>query len=729
MELQLKYFGSFRSRDNVLYRIEIHTNEVSQTPQEVFFPAEEPLVIEWETTDKVTPIQSSVATLQMLSVSDRQFINLYRIETGAVLMTVFRNDSLYWRGTLDTEIYEEPYSYKKDYIVSLTFSDFGVLDRLAYNGTGCVTLQSIIEWCLTGAQVLTQSELATRLVKYVSTTSPQCGYSSAGVQDIFGLLANTDNFYDEDGKALTAEDVLIAVLQPFALQIKQKGGHVYVFDINALSQRTTSDVEWAADDAVLSADKVYNNVTINFSPMDDPEIVAGTVEEDESLGPGSNGPMIYINYHKDSFGRCDSGEGFRFHRRNSMKSNMELGTDVSFFQTVPIYSGQPETGVFWGRRAGDYGMGDVPASYFTVVGNAPRGVFMDNNESGTCLSRMIMKLPKALLNYTSIDRDKYSLRINLNLLFDVRYNPYESEEDYNESGNWDKLQNWVNQAYVPFRLILYDANGVALYHYENKRMMLSDNYVNRGTYCKWVSGAGAWGDAYLAYYDWDDRKSASGCGGWKSNKPIIGYYRGDLPSVWSKRDEGEFIDLPSVGGYLELQIGSGVHQFDYQREVKDIYSKIRWVMYKDPSITLCYKNGIEVEGNDIEDVAFLNTAAKEDLSIDTILGTPPSRFGLPSAKGLLLSPTFFAVSQATRAGVTDRLERLLIGTIYSQYASRKMVLSGTVALNPSFAVHSDRSCSGKFMLLGEVQDLQADESEIIMAEIAADDYQGVEFSE
>lgn len=726
MAMNLKYYGEFVSRSNTRYRIEIHSEEVVAS-QEVFFPADEPLVIEWNATDKITPIQPSMATLRLLSQSDRQFVDMYRIEVGAVLLTIYRNGTLYWRGTLDTEIYEEPYSYKTDYIVTLNFTDFGVLGRLNYSATTrCISVQTVIEQCLKESQILTQSELATRIIKHVSTTNPTCGYSSADVDDIFGLLINSENFLDKDSESMLYQDVLTAVLQPFALHIVQKAGHVYIFDINALSGLPAENVNWMSDDALLSADKVYNNVKINFSPLDEPKIIRGEVKEDETLS-SLIGPLTYYDYHKDSRGNCDSGEGFRLHRSATLKSNIVLGTDVEFFQVCPIFSGKKETGVFWGCRSGDFQLSTNPNAI--ISGNAPCGAFYNNNDNSSCTSRMIMKLPRKLLNYTSIDMGKYSLRINLKLLFDVRYNPYESASDYNEKGNWSKLQDWTNQAYVPFRLVLYSANGIALMHYENKQMLKSNNYTNRSTFCKWVQGEGAWGDAFLAYYDWKDRRSASGCGGWQDNKPIIGYYRGELPSVWDKREAGEFIDLPPVGGYLELQIGSGVHQFDYNREVRDIYSRIRWVMYQEPAVTLCYKNGIEVEGCDVEDAAFLNINAKEDLTVDTILGTPPGRFGLPAAKGLLLSPTFYALSECTRAGVTDRLERLLIGTIYSQYASRKNILSGTAELLSDFTVLGDRSTQGKFMLLGEVQNVAADESEITMVEITADNYQGIEFKE
>ncbi len=81
---------------------------------------------------------------------------------------------------------------------------------------------------------------------------------------------------------------------------------------------------------------------------------------------------------------------------------------------------------------------------------------------------------------------------------------------------------------------------------------------------------------------------------------------------------------------------------------------------------------------------------------------------------------------ARRSGVTDRLERLLIATVYTHYGARNDIISGTAQLIPFFGVLTDRSHEGKFILLEEVQDLQAGESEISMCEIRQDEYQAVQ---
>jgi len=82
-----------------------------------------------------------------------------------------------------------------------------------------------------------------------------------------------------------------------------------------------------------------------------------------------------------------------------------------------------------------------------------------------------------------------------------------------------------------------------------------------------------------------------------------------------------------------------------------------------------------------------------------------------------------------RASITDQLERLLIGTVYSNYASRHNTLSGTTNILPAFGIYTDINEPGKYLLLSEIQRLYDDESEILMAQFDLDNYEGVEFNE
>ena len=731
MALGVRYRGSFLSKDGVAWRVDIlQEGYGGLQPGELDFPTDSPLEIEWDETDKFDPVQGSCATINIISNRDRQFIDMYTVQVGEIIVEIYRNGSLYWTGYLDPELYEEPYSYTNGYDVQLTFSDFACLDRFDWARTGSMSIQAMITYCL-GLCGLNGLQIQ----KFIST---KIHYYSDAPITLEEIYVNQENFYDEDGESKTAREVLEAILKPFALRIIQKAGKIFIYDLNALFGQSASEMEWGfSDDAVLGVDKVFNNVKLTFSPYGDAEMMKGTVEEDPALA--GTGYLIYQNYHKDNYYNLDSLPGFYIKYDETHKSNMEISNGAKYFQMSSVYSGQDETGVIASFKRGHAAVAEEDGANPSVTQQLITPRDCGTITLGNVNSSTLIKCPRVFLGNVSYRRTHYRLRINLDLLFDVRYNPFESEGDYNDNASWynglfnwskhdgpyQNMQDWCNFGYVPIKLTLEDEAGNALYHFENRSILDSSDCKQTGA--RWVAGAASWGDAYLCYYDSDDRKSKTGFGGWKSNKQIIGYYRDDLPEKWKSLDDGEYIPLPPGGGYLVLEIGSGVHQFDYKREVKNIYKFCRWIAYKEPTITLCKNNYKEAETEDIEDMAWLNRSAKEELEIETILGTLPQNLGVPNAKGQLFNANNEAYSQFSRAGIEGRLERLLIGTIYSQYATRHDTLSGTAKLMPSFGIYTERATAGKFMLLSEVQKCREDESVIKMAVLTEEEYQGIEY--
>ena len=709
--LSVMYRGEFLSKRGVTWRVEILKGGFAGQVTELTFPADTPLEFNWGETDKLEPVQASSATLKVVSESDRQFIGLYTVAVGDVRMDVYRNNALYWSGYIDTELYEEPYSTAYGYDVTLTFSDFACLDRFNWSETGFMSIYDIIAECLRLAGIN-----YTDIIARISTSTSVYG----DPLDLTRVNVLQDDFYDEDGEGMTAREVLEAVLKPFAMRIIQKGGKIFVYDLNALHSENAEQVTWDDTDAALSVDVVYNNVKVTFSPYAEAKMMVGKVEKDDTL-PKSRGLLFLMDYQRNDSAILVSPQGFRIYTNDTLRSNMTKDAAVKFFQICPIWSGEEANGIIASLRVGDY---SVNTGLTKQMLKTPKDC--GTIEKGGVHTSGIITCPKVYLGYTNYRRTEYRLRINLPVLIDTRYNPYEDGSDFNEEDNYEDLRNWCNYGYVPIRLTLQDAAGNALYHYENSLIVNSGSYSHDGKE-GWVAGPGKWGQAYLGYYDQDDLKSSCGFGGWKTNRPIIGYYRGDLPKSLKILPDGEYISLPPVGGYLVIEIGEGFHQFDYGREVKDIYPKIRWVAYKEPSITLCARDYKEIESKDLEDSAWLNRAAKEELSIDTILGTMTERYGTPNAKGQLFDPNFNIYYEFSRAGVTDRLERLLIGTVYSQYASRHIILSGTAVLIPEFGVLGDAATPGKFLLLGETQDCIEDTSDIVMAEFSEDNYEGIEY--
>ena len=712
MAKQIIYWGEFRSVAGTLYRVEILSDDKSYTAQRVYFPYDTPIEIEWNEVDKLEPVQGACLTLSLVSKADRQFIDLYSIEVGKVRIDVYREGELYWSGTLDPELYEEPYSEKNDYNVSFSFSDFASLDRKRWEKTGICSIQEIIDTCLESSGIN-----YAEIVKYISTSEYQ--YTDT-VIDLNSINVLCENFYNEDGDAMTMREVLDETLRPFALHMVQKGGKIYLYDLNAVhADMATEEVYWDNTDARLGVDKVFNNVRVRFSPYSDSKLIDGTIEHNNTLN-GANVNKFFID--TDWQNKID---GFDIAIGDQERLPLTLSNGAQFFRIDSIYSGDNEAGVIWACKGCNQ---STYNAFLSQEMNFPRAI----NTAELSQSVPIITTNKAFIGYTT-NNTSYKLRISLNVLFDVRYNPFEAESDTNESENWAKLQDWCNFGYIPVMLYLKDADGNILYHYQNRELMESDSYVRTSSNSRWVRGEGSWGDMYLAYYNWDNRESASGFGGWQTNKMMLGYYTGKLPRNWEIMDSGEYIELPPVAGFIELQVGRGVHQFDYKRDSKDIYSYMRWLLYKSPTVTLVNSNGSEISLNDIEDKAWINSSAKDDIEIETILGTMGDSY-CPSSRGILFRGLNRVCDKFCRPKDTDgnkllprRLEHLLIGTIYSQYATRRNMLSGTVRLLPEMKVLTDASISGRYIMLSEVQRLMQDTSEIVMSEFVADYYDGIEY--
>ena len=204
----LRYTGKFISRAGVIWRVDLMQEADAEfTSVGALEFDEEPLTIEWKREDKENVICGSSATLKIISPGDRTYEDLYTIEVGRIRMDVYKNERLYWSGALDPEFYEEPYEKARDYIVQLTFSDFGILDRIKYDLSGMRTTREIVQYAINRAGIA-YGGINT---DYITTTLPGGSVVSGGA-----LSVRSENFVDEDGEASTLEEVLKGVLHPLA---------------------------------------------------------------------------------------------------------------------------------------------------------------------------------------------------------------------------------------------------------------------------------------------------------------------------------------------------------------------------------------------------------------------------------------------------------------------------------------------------------------------------------
>ena len=346
-EMYLAYYGEFIDRKGAAWRVEIrklwdgsYPKPTDDDAAEVFFPAGSPLTIEWSRTDKYNPMQPSNATLKLISDTDREFVGLYAVKPGAVRMDVlFRlgNDggwSLYWSGSLDTELYEEPYSYSSGYEVSLTFADFAVLSRVDFNLSGIVSYWDIITECLKVSGIRYSNTIVSAGLKI------QEGNWQIGLTTI-----NSDNFYDEEGVPMSMREVLESILQPLALRMIQRDGAVYIYDLANRYTASALPVEWTDTDAVLSVDKVYRKVSVECSPYGTAEALKINIDTADDLAQAS-GLLVYTDLNP-----ADKLQGFNMYYGEGLKaeSGLYLPADGQYCRFRPVYS----TVGSEGRECGD----------------------------------------------------------------------------------------------------------------------------------------------------------------------------------------------------------------------------------------------------------------------------------------------------------------------------------------------------------------------------------------
>jgi hypothetical protein len=787
MAMQLRYAGEFLAVDGTVWRCEILQEAASafaSVGELVLSTTGTPLTIEWPSHELEEPVCGSMATLILNSPGDRTYDDLYTVEPGQIRLDVYRAGVLYWSGSLDPETYEEPYDSGSDYDVTLTFADFGILDRIPYDLSGKKTLLELVTAAL-GRSGINYGSINAAMISSTFTNGTALTLAS--------LSLPSENFFDEDGVASSWREVLDGILQPLALRMIQRAGVVYVYDLNGIfTSGTVRELEWDGIGSNYGTPPVYNNIKVTFSPYSKSKLTPD-FEYGDAAGPEYEpnrtvNPVTpdryswYVDYdesHKHGASWDYNLIGFTIFRSRDLTKNKGLagiGDSNYFFKIVPMSGGNESEGVAVGFLANvHFSMDDV------TMPIPVKGINPATHPRTVALRTIRAWLPPV----SEAERKNSFIRILMEILADPRYNPFEeAPEDGagNENANYAEYQSWAQQAFVPVDIVLYDGSGTALYHYTNRNITEKGHPADSVANCSatkrtvsghdvdldgWVAGEAAYGDAFLAYYD-KELDIVEGCGvlGWKANRQNFGkpwtegriaskrdkYYRDEnntRQDWWSfdsykKAPDGQFIPYPPAGGYLEVRVYNGVYIFDDTDQFtlddtstspsgfasQQLYQKLRWLLYKAPEVSVV-RRGLTFEEEEIDDIEYsgvANASAKEDLEIDTICGTA-SRL-CPTARGIYLrSSDGQQVRELTRAGRTDHPEQLLIGTLYSQYAERKVSLSGEIRIDPAgLALYSDSNqpMGRKFLLKSERQDIRKDSAEIAVVEIRPDEYIGVE---
>jgi hypothetical protein len=209
--------------------------------------------------------------------------------------------------------------------------------------------------------------------------------------------------------------------------------------------------------------------------------------------------------------------------------------------------------------------------------------------------------------------------------------------------------------------------------------------------------------------------------GWTQNTVMMPRHSDSVSDSVQSMGKGEFIALPETGGWVTLSISDIIDSSDTRGNWEHYINQyLGWLAIKSVRVTIVDKYGHDLKTSDIVTRATINTSAKEELGVDTVLDVAGNVTNV--AKGMLVDSTGTPLTGFRRAGATGTLAELMCNTIYSQYASRKLMLSGTAQLIPSHCILSEQNTEGKFELVSEEQDLRENTSRIAMVQFEADEY-------
>ena len=756
--LYKRYAGSFINCKGQTWRVEIwqRADAPFATIGDLTFDADTPLEIEWEEREKYETTCGATLTINVVSPADRTFTDLFQISPGNVMAHVYLDDALFWVGGLDCETYEEPYQSDKNYTVTLTFTDFGHMQRIKYaEAAGLKSVRHYIDYCL--AQV-GLSEVPVQLVTSLEVLDQRNDLTGAAF-DLTNAYIDAANFYDEDGEASTLDEVLDGLLQPLALRIIQRAGKVVVYDLNALRTNPpeVAQITWDATEQTLSVDKLAQTAIVKFSPYTNGDLLTDdsvTIHEDKLTDVGRVFNKIDTNnYEIDKF----------FHSASAAAATgiTLKHPDAHYFKMVKTAKGGEECeGLAW------LALTDViPRNNLTLNGQksplpkdghylyyeASQSVITRafNDLSGTC-DEVLMRLPRVYCPADQLQSSDALLRsylhLTMEMMIDPRLNPFaEAEDATNEKTNFNWCKVREAYCYIPFSLVLFNDEGKATHQYVAAKANTKGQAYWRPidyTDTNYFTHA----PSYLLYFansKDDSIKEESGIQGWCKNRS---HHFDNNMSKDQYPTEGDLIPLPTRAGYLELTIytgciifddtdGSTLHITDPQpceldkslpdpNHLRDkcistqttyrgqqMQWAQRWWLYKFPKLEVVQGFQAEaVEKSDAEYSAWINESAKDEIKLDTICGTAFGRDIGVTARGAYKAYGHSTIPHACYFRRTNKeapylIEYDLLGLLFSQYGHRVPTLEGE-AITPlaPLQLFTDRAMptDDLFMIKSEV---------------------------
>jgi hypothetical protein len=297
-----KYRTQFKDIAGNDYMIEFQNDNYSGSTFDLT-PAPNPLIIDNVGSDVFAPVKGAGATINLYSSTDRQLIDLYTADYKEWKVLVRRNGGTYFKGYVESELYNETFSETSNYTVQIQCNNgIGILSREKYvkddgsNYDGITTIYEVINNCLSKIGIDYFS------IRIATDTQINNVTPATNKSILHNLTVNNSNYIDEDGITMNCREVLESVLTPLNLSLFIDGNIIYIVDFDYLKQGNISYKEF-----ILNSTTVYNNT------IDIVKDLNNTIQLDSSfdIKAGINNYIVNKNrYVKNIIEKVDFNESY-----------------------------------------------------------------------------------------------------------------------------------------------------------------------------------------------------------------------------------------------------------------------------------------------------------------------------------------------------------------------------------------------------------------------------------
>lgn len=669
--MNVQYYHDFIGDDDVLNRLEILTD--SPVTSKVVEATQSPFVLDYQEVKKLNPVWGSQATLGLISETNFQFTDLHTDDMQRRMVKFFRKEKLYWTGWLDAELYNEQISAVPPYEVEFSAADFNIWERLKYRDASDKAYTDIVSLIAHLKRCFDKLNLPFQKLYIGCTTIPKDVVMSASETALHVLYMMSANFYDEDKEPMTCREVVESVLQPFGLMMVQKDANVYIYDYNTIKQglpmkrydfATFSyeadeivdfnlgnlvEIGFASTDGGYGFEEMVNNVTITSSLYANKSIISAEAKEANlsELVTKTETDVLKV----EEFSECEEIE------------KLEL---LNFI----VYTNKD--------------------SESTIIGaHGPYNPFGGSDYSKKARFRV-----KSTIPVISTDSKKYSLLLKMNCYVSGSENPFE----YEGKGESDAVM-----CKVKGNLYTTDGDGTPLYYYQNiwgKHQWLKcspdfDKACTELVFCnQTVKGSNIYNTQL-------------------TNSNVINTSKA-FESV-KQKDYGRGVVIPinsDIYGQIVFEIsGAIVYKWMPLDHSDDNFfpnggGNVKDIIYNGIEIKVVDDKKDDAPTDDYEFKSYVNKKVKSDFDEITLKCISANEEKVPIGKANILKKVadhYELQLSYTRAGQTDILERLLMCTIHSNFATKneKVTVDVKMTDNPALSyVSCAPILSGEYLVVG-----------------------------